>query len=295
MNKKFKDIISKYKFSIILLPERKNFNSKTYSFNKIFISIIFYSIFLIIITALIIYFTPLNNLVYNNRENFSREEKIQLQDLNNRVILLMNELDKLKEINENLKKSILLGDSTLIRDLKSNNKGGIIKEKSQLQLGGNIFYIFKKLFFDQSENLITKLDSSKGINFDVSLEEEKIYFLKPISGSFISRKYLSDYGHLGIDFPAKEGTPIFATASGYVIFSDYTFDDGNMVIIAHNDNYISIYKHCSILLKKQSESVFQGEIIALSGNTGKLTTGPHLHFEIWKNGRTIDPQNYFIK
>jgi len=302
MKDKKQNRFSKYKFSVILLPEDKSTNSKSFSFNKILTYISLYSICIIILTALILHLTPVNKLMSDNTKTLSKEDKQQLQELNNRVLFLMSELDKLKSINENLKKSILLADSTLSPEFSSNKKEKIKKEKSQLQLGGNIFYILKKIFFNQSENSYIKLDSTKEFNSEILTSEkiakenkEKNFFIKPIEGSFISRKYLSEYGHTGIDFPAKDGTPIFASASGFVIFSDYTFDDGNMIIIAHNDNYISIYKHCSLLLKKQRESVYQGEVIALTGNTGKLSTGPHLHFEIWKNGNSIDPQKILLK
>ena len=99
---------------------------------------------------------------------------------------------------------------------------------------------------------------------------------------------------MGIDFVVKSGTPVYASANGYVIFSDYTNKDGNMLIIGHPDNYITIYKHCSVLMKKERDTVIQGELIALSGNTGEITTGPHLHFEIWKDGQPIDPRTVLI-
>ena len=68
----------------------------------------------------------------------------------------------------------------------------------------------------------------------------------------------------------------------------------NMIIIIHPNDYISIYKHCSSLLKQKKEKIMQSELIALSGNTGKKSYGPHLHFEIWKNGQPLNPQKLFI-
>ncbi|HEY6907521.1 MAG TPA: M23 family metallopeptidase, partial [Ignavibacteriaceae bacterium] len=100
--------------------------------------------------------------------------------------------------------------------------------------------------------------------------------------------------HMGIDFVIKTGTPVYATANGFVIFADYTTNDGYMIIIDHNNGYISVYKHCSVLLKRSRETVLQGETIALSGNTGEISTGPHLHFEIWKEGEPVDPKSVLI-
>jgi murein DD-endopeptidase MepM/ murein hydrolase activator NlpD len=99
---------------------------------------------------------------------------------------------------------------------------------------------------------------------------------------------------MGLDFVVKEETPVYAAAGGYVIFADYTVNDGYMIILNHINGYISVYKHCSSLVKRVRENVEQGELIALSGNTGRKTTGPHLHFEIWKNGKPVDPEKFFI-
>jgi lipoprotein NlpD len=79
-----------------------------------------------------------------------------------------------------------------------------------------------------------------------------------------------------------------------VVFSDYTFTDGYKIIINHSNDYISIYKHCSSLLKNERDFVLQGELIALSGNSGEISSGPHLHFEVWKNGKPVDPKNVII-
>ena len=124
-------------------------------------------------------------------------------------------------------------------------------------------------------------------------QSKSYYFSKPADG-FISRGFDPERGHMGIDFVIKTGTPVFAAANGYVIFADYTTKDGYMIILNHNNGYISVYKHCSVLLKRARETVLQGEVIALSGNTGEISTGPHLHFEIWKNGEPIDPKKVLI-
>ena len=99
---------------------------------------------------------------------------------------------------------------------------------------------------------------------------------------------------LGIDIVAKDGTPVFASAGGFVVFSDYTNDYGHIIILSHSDGYLSFYKHCSLILKKEREFVKQGELIAKSGNSGLATTGPHLHFEIWHNGKAVDPESLLI-
>ncbi len=116
---------------------------------------------------------------------------------------------------------------------------------------------------------------------------------RPCNGS-ISRKFDPEMGHYGIDYALKEGSPVYAAENGYVLFSDFTVDYGNTIIIVHGKGFVTIYKHCKLLMRTEREKVVQGDIIALSGNTGRLTTGPHLHFEVWKDGSVVNPEKYLI-
>ncbi len=122
--------------------------------------------------------------------------------------------------------------------------------------------------------------------------------LIPVEG-FIARGYepsslISD-AHLGIDIAAKTGTPIRAPADGVVLFDGWTNDGGYMLIILHAFNFITIYKHNQINLVQELEQVHKGQVIALLGNTGKITSGPHLHYEIWYNNQPVNPINYLIE
>jgi murein DD-endopeptidase MepM/ murein hydrolase activator NlpD len=96
-------------------------------------------------------------------------------------------------------------------------------------------------------------------------------------------------GHLGVDLVAPAGTPIQAVDDGSVLFSSYTVETGYTLLIQHRGERVSVYKHCSSLLKQQGDLVAGGEAVGLMGNTGELTTGPHLHFEWWVRGRALDP------
>lgn len=96
-------------------------------------------------------------------------------------------------------------------------------------------------------------------------------------------------GHLGIDLVAPEGTAVQAVDDGSVLFSSYTVETGYTLLIQHRGERVSVYKHCASLLKRHGDLVSGGEAVALMGNTGELTTGPHLHFEWWVRGRPLDP------
>ena len=115
--------------------------------------------------------------------------------------------------------------------------------------------------------------------------------VKPADG-LISRTYDSETKHLGIDIVNIEGTPIFATADGQVVFSGFSNDFGNSIILDHQNGYLSHYYHNQENFFKRGDSVKAGDVIAKLGNTG-MSTGPHLHFEIWKDGNSIDPINFF--
>ncbi len=113
--------------------------------------------------------------------------------------------------------------------------------------------------------------------------------VKPPVVGFISQHYKEDV-HNGIDIAAPEGTPIVAPASGQVLFSGWTVNGGNTIIIGHDFGYYSYYKHNLRNLVRVNQWVEQGEVIAYLGNSGQKSYGPHLHFEIWKNSRPIDPR-----
>ena len=97
-------------------------------------------------------------------------------------------------------------------------------------------------------------------------------------------------GHLGVDLAAAEGSPIQAVDDGTVLFSTYTVETGYTLVLQHRGERVSIYKHCASLLKTQGDLVAGGEVVGLVGNTGEWTSGPHLHFEWWFQGRAVDPR-----
>ena len=116
-------------------------------------------------------------------------------------------------------------------------------------------------------------------------------FFKPIRGVVID-SIDHQKAHYGIDIVAKENEVVKATLDGTVIMSSWTSETGNVIAIQHSNDFISVYKHNSVLLKKEGVSVRAGEAIAIIGNSGKWSSGPHLHFELWQKGTCIDPQLY---
>jgi len=117
--------------------------------------------------------------------------------------------------------------------------------------------------------------------------------LTPVEG-IISQGFDPAASHYGVDFAGKRGTPVFAAADGHVVFAGWTYDDGNMVILAHDGGYMTVYKHNQTLLTTLQSFVRRGEPIALLGASGRTSAGPHLHFEVWKNGTPRDPDEYLL-
>lgn len=118
-----------------------------------------------------------------------------------------------------------------------------------------------------------------------------LLFFPPLNG-MVSNKYNLNDGHFGVDVVGKYNSRISAALDGTVIFSGWTIDTGYVIYIQHEQNLITVYRNNSELLKVQGEKVRAGEAIAIMGNSGRETTGPHLHFEMWLNGESIDPADY---
>ena len=122
---------------------------------------------------------------------------------------------------------------------------------------------------------------------------EGLIFYRPTRG-MITEKFDADRKHYGTDIAANPGESVLATMDGTVILSTYTAETGYVIEVQHNQDFISVYKHCSSLLKREGDTVQAGEAIALVGNSGQLTTGPHLHFELWHKGRAVNPEQYIV-
>ena len=119
----------------------------------------------------------------------------------------------------------------------------------------------------------------------------KIYFFPPLKGA-VTDSYDVKKEHFGIDIVAPKDEAIKATLEGTVIFAEWTVETGYVIQLQHTNNLTSIYKHNSVLLKRTGDIVKAGEAIAIIGNSGELSSGPHLHFELWQNGVSLDPLEY---
>lgn len=138
--------------------------------------------------------------------------------------------------------------------------------------------------FEQSEYSLVSL---RGKYRDL----QGVFFFTPITG-FISDKYDAKKLHYGVDVVAKTNEPVKCVADGTVIMASWTQDSGYVIAVQHRGNLMSIYKHNAGLLKKVGSFVSAGDIISIVGNSGEMTDGPHLHFELWYNGSALNPEEF---
>jgi len=150
-------------------------------------------------------------------------------------------------------------------------------------------------FFKSKEDSLLRIrverEDQSSINLNSQRKSKQFLFFPPIEG-FISDSFNLKTNHYGIDLVAKTGTKIKSIREGTVVVSDWNPQTGYVLGIQHSENFISFYKHCSVLLRNVGDIITTGENIAIIGNSGELSSGPHLHFELWKSGVPLDPSLY---
>lgn len=142
-----------------------------------------------------------------------------------------------------------------------------------------------------STQAISSAAPAKAQASNQNLDLKEIALISPVVG-VISAQFDPKKDHNGVDVLAPKNTPIKAIRAGNIIHAGWNMQTGNTIGVQHGDNVVSFYKHNSVLLKKEGEFVNAGEVIAIIGNTGTLSDGPHLHFELWQNGIPLNPQDY---
>ena len=214
-----------------------------------------------------------------------RETNKKLDQLARKVDSLALEEENKDQFIQNFKR-VLSGDTTsgyvdVSPNLKGNDKP--IKPVSSMKLAPTDSQFRKD--FEQSELSLITLTSSK------YRELRETFFFTPITG-FISDHYDVKKGHYGVDIVAKTNEPVKCIADGTVVMASWTQDAGYVIAIQHRGNLISVFKHNAELLKKVGSFVNAGDIISIVGNSGEMTDGPHLHFELWYNGNSLNPEEF---
>ena len=208
-------------------------------------------------------YTPLNYIFPTKSAKYSSQEQYEMIQKIDSIEIYLEQI----KIQSEVLGKVLSGDE-LSMDVENNN--------SQKEI--------------QAPVVSTKEPSKKNIQRSTKATNNYSFFI-PVSG-VISDSFNIQRNHLGVDIVAKSKEVIKTIQNGTVVFSGWTSKGGHTIIIQHSNNFISVYKHNAVLLKKTGTFVSAGDAVALVGNTGELTSGPHLHFELWKNGLAVNPCNY---
>jgi len=240
-------------------------------------------ILLIVIVTSLIAFTPLREYIPGYADVSMRRELIN-------VLLRTDSLENEAQLKANYIQNMynIISDSMP----KENTK--------QLVTDTSRNYKAIKITPSKEDSLLRAEVESKD-PYTLSLNENEnnknnissFLFFTPLNGLISSSFNLSDE-HYGVDIVSKENEAIKATLDGTVLSAGWTLETGYTIQVQHSNNLVSIYKHNSVLLKRTGQFVNAGEVIAIIGNSGEQTTGPHLHFELWYDGKPIDPQDYIV-
>ena len=211
----------------------------------------------------------------------------QVINLSQTVDSLINESTNKDNYINNIK-SILQGkenrDNTLT--IQNNKLIDTLYSRNLSIESNSIDSLFRRQFEESNNNYFNENMEN---NFDEILN---VNLFSPVSSGIISSKYDISKKHYGIDILCNKDEPIKAIADGTVILSSWTKDSGYIISIYHSNNLVSIYKHNSKLLRNVGDNVSTGDIISIIGNTGELSSGPHLHLELWFNGKSINPSQF---
>ena len=143
----------------------------------------------------------------------------------------------------------------------------------------------------QDDLLAEQLSLSIQKNSRKKTDLSEIHFYVPVKG-IVTNHFDLTSSHFGVDLVSEPNARISSVLEGTVIFSGWTLETGYVIYIQHDADLVSVYKHNAELLKSTGDKVKAGEAIAIIGNSGELTTGPHLHFELWHRGTAINPEKY---
>lgn len=279
------------KFRLVVL-DNESFEEKrafVLSWAVIIIYFLFSFLFLSTIIFVVISFTSLKKVIPGYPDTVE-QELLKTKYIEN--LLKLNSIEEKVAINSlyysNLEK--ILNGEIILDSLHEKNDTTLELDTNNLDFNKSINDSLLRLKIKEREKYdISIVDQSQNINDNI----RSVLFFSPLKGE-ITSPFNYKNGHIGIDVIASKNEAVKAALEGTVVFSDWSPENGHVIQIQHEKNIISIYKHNSFLLKKTGDRVSAGDPIAIVGNSGSLSTGPHLHFELWYNGVPLDPEKFII-
>jgi murein DD-endopeptidase MepM/ murein hydrolase activator NlpD len=268
-----------HKYRLLVLNEDTFEERFSFRLNRlnVFVITVFSALVLIVGTTLLIALTPLREYIPGYASTQLIKQAANLSELTDslqqRLVTNDTYLQSIREVlTGNLKPAALNKDSIVEAVAREVDAQLLAASKEDSLLRERV----------QQEDKYNPLTDGSG---------QDIVLFPPVSG-IVTGAYDPQEKHYAVDIATVNNTPVKATADGTVILAQWTADTGYVVVLRHKDNLISVYKHNTSLSVSQGDLVKSGEVIAASGNTGSLTTGPHLHFELWSEGYPINPSNF---
>lgn len=267
-----------HKYRLVILNEETFEERFSFKLNRlnVFVFTTLLALILILTTTLIIAFTPLREYIpgYSSTTLKRKSSHLAYKTDSLQRILDMNEqyLESIKKVLTGDVKTVNFNKDSLIEVAKTDPSVLIRSSRKD------------SLLRDQ----VSQEDKYNPL---IGNRQQQYTLYAPVNGT-ISSPYDSKLRHYAVDIVTAKDAPVKSIAEGTVIFAEWTAQTGNVIIVKHNNNLISVYKHNATLTKNEGDRVMAGEVIATVGNTGELTTGPHLHFELWREGNPVNPTNY---
>ena len=277
----------KHKYRLVILNDdtlEEKFSYRLSELN-IYIGLSTLLVVLVALTVFIIVITPLKEYIPGYGDTSMRRHVFQVAE----------STDSLETVI--LKQQAYI---TNIQSLLAGENGTMGQSKSEEEETKGSYADSVDLGKISQEELALREEVEQQDNYDLlgGIEAEQyfsnsmeMYFFAPIKG-YVSDGFDTEKEHFGIDIVAPENEAIKAIGDGIVVLSDWTLETGHVLAIQHHNNLISFYKHNSVLLKKVGNFVKAGDAIAIIGDSGEGSTGPHLHFELWHNQTPVDPLKY---
>ncbi|WP_461533999.1 M23 family metallopeptidase [Sinomicrobium sp.] len=273
-----------HKYRLVILNEDTFEERLSFRLNRLNVFVVgtSFAVFLIALTTILIAFTPLREYIPGYS---SPQLKHQLANLTYKTDSLQQVLGANDDYISNVRR-ILTGEINPEEMTEKTPKDPSSSEdrpdpsEVDLSPGAEDLALREEVAVEDKYNLMGS-----------AMSEVDFVLFPPVSG-VISNEFNLEEKHFAVDIAGASGTPVKTVADGIVIFAEWTADTGYVCIVEHSLGLISVYKHNGSLTKMQGDLVKAGEVIGTMGNTGELTTGPHLHLELWSNGYPVNPTDY---
>ncbi len=281
------------KFRLVVMNDETYEEVSSFRLSRVNIYILLSTILVILVTFITsaIVFTPLKEYIPGYADVGSKRQLIQLRM---KVDSMENALQAHDLYVKDIQSIINNGQPPIVKIDTPVIDAGTTQQFDSIDL---------KKISPMESKMRDEVENESSFMLNLQLAKDKIgknnsaisdfLFFPPVKG-YITEAFNTKEEHYGVDIVAPENEAIKSTLDGIVIFADWTTETGYVIAIQHENNLISLYKHNSVLLKKEGAYVKAGDVIAVIGNSGEQTTGPHLHFELWYKGVPLNPQDYIV-